>query len=170
LPSRRGLFHTYTDPIILEFLLGAVIGRLWLAGRLPSRVAGLVLVTVALAGFSFVGVTYIGFGPLLLGPLAAALVAGVLALERGGWLPDMHPLGWLGDGSYSIYLWHTLAISVVAKTAGLLMLPPMLAFALALVAGTAIGLALYELLEKPLGTWLRRRRLAAAAAVRPAAV
>jgi exopolysaccharide production protein ExoZ len=39
--SRNPLLHTYTDPIILEFLLGALIGKFWLAGRLPSPMVGL---------------------------------------------------------------------------------------------------------------------------------
>jgi exopolysaccharide production protein ExoZ len=158
------LLHTYTDPIILEFLLGALIGKLWLAGRLPSPATGLGLVAVALAGFLFVGVTYAGFTPLVLGPLAAALVSGVLAIESDGRLPNLPILTRLGDGSYSVYLWHTFAISVVAKAAAYLALPSPLAFMLALVSGTAIGMLCYELLEKPLAALFRRRRMAAAAA------
>ena len=116
--SENPLFLTYTDPRILEFLLGALIGRLWLAGAIPSPAAGLGLIAVAIAGLAFVGLTYVGFNAWVLGPLAAALVTGVLALEKAGGSPHRAPLTWLGDSSYSIYLWHTFAISVVAKAAG----------------------------------------------------
>ena len=49
------------------------------------------------------------------GPLAAALVLGVLALEARGLIRPFALPTLLGNASYSIYLWHTFAISVVAK-------------------------------------------------------
>jgi exopolysaccharide production protein ExoZ len=149
---------TYTNPIILEFLLGAFIAKLWLAGRVPPPGIGLALIAIALLGFAFVGTTYFGFGPLVFGPLATALVVGTLSLEKAGTLRHIRPLTYLGDGSYSIYLWHTLAISVVAKLAGLLSMPFLPAVTLALVAGTVLGIACYEILEKPLTAAFKRRR------------
>ncbi len=142
---------TYTDPIILEFLIGAFIGKLWLEGRIPSPAIGTALVIVALLGFAFVGVTYIGFGPLAFGPLAAALLIGMLALEKSGAVRHVRPLAYLGDGSYSIYLWHTMAISVVAKLAPMLGIPAAPAMLLAVAAGVAVGVGAYEMLEKPIG-------------------
>jgi exopolysaccharide production protein ExoZ len=149
--SGNPVFATYTDPIILEFLIGALIGKLWLEGRIPSRATGAALIVVALLGFAFVGVTYIGFGPLAFGPLAAALVLGVLALEKAGAVHDLRPIRYLGDSSYSIYLWHTMAISVVAKLAPSLSIPAAPAMILAMVAGVAVGVGAYEMLEKPIG-------------------
>lgn len=157
LDSRNPFFLTYTDPIILEFLIGALIGKFWLDGKVPGPRAGLGLVALALLGFAFVGLTYIGFGPLVFGPLAAALVTGMLALEKGGALRHIRPITYLGDASYSIYLWHTMAISVVAKLAGLLSLPSPVALAVAIISGTAIGIASHELLEKPLVAIFRRK-------------
>jgi len=137
------VFATYTDPIILEFLIGSFIGKLWLEGRIPSPAMGAALVVV--------GATYIGFGPLTFGPLAAALLIGVLALEKAGAIRDVRPMRYLGDGSYSIYLWHTMAISVVAKLAPLLSIPALPAMILAVAAGVAVGVGAYEMLEKPIG-------------------
>jgi exopolysaccharide production protein ExoZ len=148
--SDNPVFTTYTDPIILEFLIGALIGKLWLEGRIPSPTAGAALIAVALLGFTFVGVTYIGFGPLAFGPLAAALLIGVLALEKSGAVRHVRPLTYLGDSSYSIYLWHTMAISVVAKLAPLLAIPAAPAMILAVLAGVAVGIGAYEMLERPL--------------------
>ncbi|MDW6022601.1 acyltransferase [Mesorhizobium sp. BAC0120] len=149
---------TYTDPIILEFLLGALIAKLWLAGRMPQPMTGLGLIAVALLGFAIVGTTHIGFGPLVFGPLAAALVVGTLALEKAGAFGRIAPLTYLGDSSYSIYLWHTLAISVVAKLAGFVSMPFLPWLVIALLAGTAIGVFCYEFLEKPLTAAFKRGR------------
>jgi len=156
LDAGNALFLTYTDPIILEFLLGAGIGKLWLEDRVPSAVAGLVLVVIAIAGFALIGVTGVGFGPFAFGPLASALLIGVLALERGGALGHVRVATYLGDSSYSIYLFHTMAISVVAKFAPLLSLPPSAALMLAVFSGVAVGVCFYEVLERPLAAAFKR--------------
>lgn len=148
--SSNPLWLTYTNPIILEFLIGALIGKFWLEGRVPGPWAGVSLIVLALIGFAFVGVTYLGFGPFAFGPLAAALVIGTLALERSGVVGHWRPLAYVGDASYSIYLWHTLAISVTVKVAGLAGLPFGPAFVIAVVAGTAIGVVMHQLLEAPI--------------------
>ncbi len=148
--SRNPLWLTYTNPIILEFLLGALIGKFWLEGRVPGPWTGLGLIVLALAGFAFVGVTYFGFGPFVFGPLATALVVGTLALERSGVVGHKRLLAYLGDASYSIYLWHTLAISVAVKVAGWLVLPFAPAFVIAVLAGMAIGVVMHQLLEAPI--------------------
>ncbi|MFU0504475.1 acyltransferase family protein [Pseudaminobacter sp. NGMCC 1.201702] len=160
LDARNPLFLTYTNPIILEFLLGAIIGKLWLEDRVPSPFAGLVLIVVAVAGFAFVGITYLGFHPFVFGPLAAALLIGVLALERGGALGHVRVVAYLGDSSYSIYLFHTMAISVVAKFAPLLALPSSAALMIAVLSGIAVGIVCYEMLERPLAAAFKSRRQA----------
>ena len=149
--SGNPVFATYTDPIILEFLIGAFIGKLWLEGKIPSPAIGAALIVVSLLGFAVVGVTYIGFGPLAFGPLAAALLIGALALEKRGAVRRIRPLAYLGDSSYSIYLWHTMAISVVAKLAPMLGIPAAPAMFLAVAGGVAVGVGAYEMLEKPIG-------------------
>jgi exopolysaccharide production protein ExoZ len=156
------IFATYTNPMILEFLAGAFIGECWLKGRIPRPAVGVALIAAALFGFAFVGTTYTAFGPLSFGPLSAALLTGVLSLEKAGAMIRARPIAYLGDSSYSIYLWHTMAISVVAKLAPMLSIPPVPAMALAVVSGTAVGVVCYELLEKPIAAAfksLRRRRI-----------
>lgn len=160
--SRNPLWLTYTNPIILEFLLGALLGKFWLEVRVPGPSTGVGLIVLALIGFTFVGVTYIGFGPLVLGPLAAALVTGTLALERRGVLGHVRPLAYIGDASYSIYLWHTLAVSVAVKFAGWLALPFLPSFAIAVLAGMAVGTIMHELLEAPIQAAFKARTVRAA--------
>ena len=151
--------RTYTSPLLAEFLIGIGIGKLWLAGAMPRPAFGALLVVAAIAGFVLVAAGLAGFNPLVLGPLSAMLLVGVLALEQGKWLFRFIPLAYLGDASYSIYLWHTLAISVVMKASGLLSLPAATAIALSIAAGVAIGIACHEFLEKPIAGYLKARRL-----------
>jgi exopolysaccharide production protein ExoZ len=151
------VLRTWTDPLLLEFLIGMAIGKAWLKGAIPSPATGIALLAVAVTGFAFVGTTYVGFTPLALGPLAAALVIGVLSFEKCAAIIYLPLASYLGDASYSIYLWHTMAISVVAKAALLLALPVPVAFAAAAVAGTALGAAAHETLEKPIAALLRNR-------------
>ncbi|QDC00872.1 acyltransferase [Mesorhizobium sp. 8] len=152
------ILKTWTDPLLLEFLVGIAIGEAWLRGAVPSPASGIVLIAVALVGFAFVGVTYAGFTPFVLGPLAAALVLGVLAFERHAAVPRLPLAAYLGDSSYSTYLWHTMAISVVAKAGSLLSLPGPVVLIAAIVAGVAIGVAVHEILEKPIAAFLKNRR------------
>lgn len=156
--SPNPLLQTYTNPLILEFLLGAVIGKLWLDGIVPSPAVGIALILVSLAGFAAVGATYVGFNAFVLGPLAGGLVYGFLALERAAMLKRIPAVAYLGDASYSIYLWHALAVSVIAKFGALLALPAVITFTLAVLLGVAVGVASYELLERPLVRLLKARR------------
>jgi exopolysaccharide production protein ExoZ len=135
---------TYTNSALLEFLLGMFIGKCWLAGWTPSSRVGVALIGAAICGFAFVGTTYIGFNPFVLGPVAALFVIGTLAIESAGRMPQWKWAALLGDGSYAIYLWHTFAISVVAKLATLLHVPALLAIPASTAAGIALGLAMFE--------------------------
>ncbi|PLP60171.1 acyltransferase [Mesorhizobium loti] len=150
--------RTYTSPLMAEFLIGAAIGKLWLAHRMPQALLGIPLILASIAGFALVGLGYLPFGPITLGPLSGMLLVGVLALERAGRIRHVRALTYLGDASYSIYLWHTIAISVVIKASGMLGLPTLPAFVLSMIAGTAAGLACHELLEKPIAAWFKARR------------
>jgi exopolysaccharide production protein ExoZ len=152
---QSAILMTYTRPIILEFVAGALIGELWLKGRLPRTAIGLPLFIAAFSGFSAVQLMQLDFNELICGPLAVALVLGTLSLERGGAMPDIPLLTYLGNGSYSIYLWHTLAISVVAKVAQSLVFSPLAAVTLSTAAGVLLGVAAYEIVEKPLRGLLR---------------
>jgi exopolysaccharide production protein ExoZ len=152
------LLRTWTDPLLLEFLLGMALGRLWLHGTMVPPALGGVLIVLAVAGFAFVGITYRGFAPFVLGPLAAALVLGILAFEKTEKVVRLPLAAYLGDASYSMYLWHTLAISVVAKAGPMLALPPALTFAAAVLGGTAIGIAVHEVVEKPIAAFMKARR------------
>jgi exopolysaccharide production protein ExoZ len=153
--SGNALFVTYTRPIILEFVAGMIVAELWLRGRVPGAFSGLLLVVIAFSGFAALAALRLPFDEFILGPLAVMLVLGTLALEAQGWFrPSRLPM-MLGDASYSIYLWHTFAISVVVKACGMMGIGPLTSALLAVVAGTALGVFAYLLIEKPLAKRLR---------------
>ncbi len=146
---------TYTRPIILEFLVGAFIGKWWLEGSFPRSAFGALAVLAGLGGFALIAITGSDFDERVCGPLAAALVIGVLALEKNGALNRSPHLAYLGDSSYSVYLWHTLAISVVVKFGAMFAVPNLVLLAAAAASGVALGFAAYELIEKPLAKMLK---------------
>ncbi|MBB4567188.1 acyltransferase family protein [Rhizobium leucaenae] len=152
---QSSLLLTYTQPIILEFVAGAVLGRLWLAGRIPGAGLGLALVVAALSGFAAVELIGLDFNEVACGPLAVTLVLGIVSLERSGKLPNIPLLTYLGNSSYSIYLWHTLAISVVIKAVASTQMPSDVATFLSVISGTLLGVCAYEAVEKPLRNLLR---------------
>lgn len=141
---------TFTRPIILEFLAGIVIGEFWIKGKLPSAALGTAMVAATLGGFTYLQVARMPFDALLCGPLAAGLVVGILAIERE-WKPRKIPvLALLGDASYSIYLWHSFAIAVVAKVGASLGVHAAIVFSTASLAGILFGVACQYLLERGL--------------------
>jgi exopolysaccharide production protein ExoZ len=144
------LLVTYTNPALIEFALGLVIGKFWLAGKMPSPGAGIALIAIAVCGFAVVGVTYSGFNPFVLGPLAGLLLVGTLALEKAKLMPRSKWATYAGDGSYMIYLWHTFAISVSAKIAGLFHVPTLAAVLISSVAGIAFGIFMFRLAQSEL--------------------
>lgn len=159
---------TFTRPIILEFLCGAILGKLWLDGRLLGRAMGTVAIAVACAGFTALAFFPGPIDELLFGLSAIVLVTGAVSVEKGGPIRRLPWLGYVGDASYSIYLWHTLAISVVAKAAGILSLGPLPTLVLGVAGGTALGILSYELLEKPLMALVKsRRRVGAKGSITP---
>jgi exopolysaccharide production protein ExoZ len=146
---------TYTRPIILEFLAGTFIGKWWLEGRFPGAAFGFLAVLAGLGGFALIAITGAGFDELVCGPLAAALVIGVLALEKNGALRHSLRLAYLGDSSYSVYLWHALAISVVVKFGAVFAVPKVILLVAAVASGVALGIAASELIEKPVAKMLK---------------
>ena len=151
---------TWTDGIILEFVLGLYLGLLFETGwRVHSAVAaGMVLAGVALGMPEFQWPAVFSAG------IPAVLIVGGFAL--GPPLKDSIATGWLtilGNASYSIYLSHTLALRPFRDVWMRLIggaWSPWLFFVAGLIVSVLVGCAVHYFVEQPLmrylNRWLRR--------------
>lgn len=149
----------YGAPLILEFLVGVCLGRAWLKGLTPGAETGFGLIVAATLALATIFILNLPFGAWICGPLALASVIGILSLEKEEALPNLPLLSYLGDASFSIYLWHTLAISVVVKFLPLAGMEGWLLAWAAAITGTALGVVAYEAVERPLQHLLKHGRL-----------
>ncbi|HEX2763419.1 MAG TPA: acyltransferase [Allosphingosinicella sp.] len=138
-------------PIIFEFLAGAVLATAWRShGKLALSLAlaGLIGATAILGAVTDYPIRVLPMG------IAALMVTGAVLLERRR--PPVRALTLIGDASYSIYLWHYLAIGA-AKSVNPFVLPAGLVFILYAAAGVTVGIAAHLLLERPLLKAIRSR-------------
>ncbi|AZO18969.1 acyltransferase [Mesorhizobium sp. M2A.F.Ca.ET.043.05.1.1] len=165
-----GYARAFTDPVVIEFAAGVVVGRLWLQGaRLPLG-AGLAMPGAGILLLA-AGQWFDAHLPraLLWGLPAALIVAGAVFAERARpFKPDALPT-FLGDASYSIYLWHivvgVLATGVVLRIG----IPAALQPVTIIVATLALSAMLYLIVEKQLIALLHPQRPKAAVKARSAA-
>ena len=157
-------------PIVLEFLLGILVARL--IERQAIRYVGPCIVFGSLwllAGSWYMQQAGAAIAASYVWRLgcrgipAAFIVYGVVALETTQRWTMPRVLQYLGNASYSIYLWHAVVFLGLAQLFVKLGLvgtvhSSLLAVAMGCV-GLLVGLASYHALEKPLLQWLSRRLL-----------
>lgn len=160
--SALGLF--LTAPILLEFPAGMLIGYAVVLGLRPPRWLLLGCITLAFAGY---GADIIfdfdySYRYLFRGIPSALLIFGLIFWEiKFGFKVPLWVVK-LGDASYSVYLLHTIVI-------GYLIIPGIRALPLlqqiqvdtlgffAFIVATAVGVLLYERVERPLLRLLMER-------------
>lgn len=151
----------YTQPILLEFVAGAWLGVAWKRhGTMPAP-----WLLVGIAALLYVVAWQVdddSYRVLLYGVPALLLFAGTLGIEVRHGLPHWRPLRWIGDASYSIYLWHTMILAVTTKAAGIAGLPFGATVVVGIVVSLVGGVAAYRLIEQPLNERFRRQKAAAA--------
>jgi exopolysaccharide production protein ExoZ len=147
----------FTEPIILEFAAGIVIGRLWKQGfRLSFRVAvglmiaGLVLLLARdlMAHFDRV---------VRWGVPAVLLLLGAVFAERERGAPKLAFLQFLGEASYSIYIWHVLTGVMVTALLLRVGVPHAAQPWLVALGSLAFAIVCYLYIERPM---LRKMRSA----------
>jgi exopolysaccharide production protein ExoZ len=155
----------WSDPIVLEFALGAGIALLYRRGlrlrpALAAALAALALVALALDGMDsgaliIDAVAPNGFPRLLCWgvPMAAIFAAATLGPSPAD-SPTVRALAKLGDASYALYLFHPLALIVLRKIWISAHLDAALGFwplvATASLASIMLALAIHRWIEQPL--------------------
>ncbi|SEE13576.1 exopolysaccharide production protein ExoZ [Rhizobiales bacterium GAS188] len=154
------LLHTYTSPLLLEFLAGIWLAHAWTKDRWPSAALGWVSLCVGAVALLFVelaGAPAEGsFRVVLWGVPAFLIVSGTVTIERGGQLPRSAVMHLLGNGSYSIYLTHTLSMTLIALIVEKLGFSPgPWIYLLTIAGGLLIGTLCFLWVERPFTAFIR---------------
>lgn len=157
LDPRGPILATYTDALIGHFVAGVWISEAVRRGfSLPPVLSWLAILCGALALYLIPwGGVWVTLG---CGAASTALVAGVVSMDLRRKVRTIPILQFAGDASYSIYLWHGFALSVVDRVAAVVGLPPALAITAGVVGGVVAGMIVYLVLEAPLRRVLSRRK------------
>lgn len=159
IPDQYVALRFWSDPIILEFIVGIGLAKLWLSGiRLPTAtIAALAIAALALFGTAApLGLTQ--YGRLIANGVPAALLcaAFLFAPDRRAPGPIHRALVANGDSSYALYLSHTFTINAVILLVGRYM-PGWAAMCLAVALSIVIALTIHRLVERPMVHALRAR-------------
>lgn len=160
------VFRQITDPIVLEFLIGMVIGWFFVRDTyLPKGVAwAFALAGILLLVLSFF-VRWGGHRLVFWGIPAGLIVLGAISLERNA-IPFSGSVSKLGNSSYSLYLSHPFTVFGVGKVLAVLGLSGYVFNAsliiLTFVASVVVGIISYRLVERPsskrlAGRYVRRQ-------------
>jgi len=150
-----GNYAFFIDPMILEFVLGVIVGSVFVNGRTswPMPVAAAFAIMAVLVSDPVSRV-------IVSGVPAACLVAAAAWASRKRIDPSWpeRALARLGDASYSIYLAQveTVSLASVAVAGFIPAIPPLLLLIVTSCIVVALGLALNILVERPLLKLCRR--------------
>jgi exopolysaccharide production protein ExoZ len=151
----HGWYTLLANPLLLEFLAGIALARMWRDGRLkrlpsasgPGLIAAGALI---LAACQLSGLRDDFLRPFVWGPPAALIVAGALKLEADGRIGSgllTRVLVAVGDASYSLYLVQAPAIAAFAwLTPGW---PAALRAPASVVVAVALGWLCWRGVERP---------------------
>jgi exopolysaccharide production protein ExoZ len=146
----------WTDPLVLEFVLGMGVGLAYAEGlRLPAWARGvLIAAAIALIGAVSAEPDPVGWQRAIDWGVPAAFIVIGACLGRPGSRPwAVLPLIAVGDASYALYLFHPFSVRLFRELClrGLIdpASEPFLYLALALIVAMVMALAIHYLLEGP---------------------
>lgn len=150
-----GNYAFFVDPLILEFVLGVIVGRVFVTGR-----ADWLMLAAAACAIAAVLSTDPTQRVIISGIPSALLVMAAAFLSRKRTNPSWpeRALARLGDASYSIYLAQVETVTLAGTfVAGLIpAIPPLLLLATTSAIVVALGLLLNIAVERPLLRFSRR--------------
>lgn len=152
-----------TNPIIIEFLIGVGIGWLYSKNiKINSKIFWCVFMVASGMFFAYVYFTGILWGnsPKAFMIPSMLLLYSVIEYEKRFGIHWPKPIIWLGTCSFSIYLIHVQALSLITKAASRLGkhgvdIPGILVAVTALCLTLLLAKYSYELVEVKLSNWLR---------------
>ncbi|WP_087751300.1 acyltransferase family protein [Paraburkholderia caledonica] len=152
-------FSFYTNPIVMEFVFGTLVGWVYATGRaVPIAVAAAIVVSILAAGKVFAPALTETNRFLVFGLPAFAVVVAGLSLENK--LRWSALLELVGDSSYSLYLTHVFSVPVCVKLLQIFdrqhRMPGDLVCVVVVLASVAVGLASYQWLEGPMNRMGKR--------------
>jgi exopolysaccharide production protein ExoZ len=153
--AELGNYAFFTDPMILEFVLGVIVGSMFANGRVswPMSVSAACAIAALLA-------TDPANRVITFGVPSACLVAAAAFVSRKRLDPSWpeRALARLGDASYSIYLAQVNTISLASTSIADLIpaIPPLLLVIVTSGIVVALGLLLNVVVERPLLKLCRR--------------
>jgi exopolysaccharide production protein ExoZ len=161
------LINLITNPIIWEFVYGVIIGLLYtnpISRRLIESFFHIKIITitvVVLVVWQYLSGFYANHGPLNWGMGMALLFLALLFYNTGKCIQYPSWLVYLGNMSYSIYLWHIPVAAVIPMIFGKLALPVFSSGTPAFLLTVSITLIVshlsYQFLEGKLHSFLIRK-------------
>ena len=160
-PFAHPAAQTYTNPLLLEFVAGAVLAHFWVRGKLKIPLAGSIIASLTGAALLMPqNAPALGVYTPLAG--AGLMVYGSL---NGRWLSWRNALLLtLGDASYSIYLTHVFTLGVCRSVWAKIhpgtndLVAASTFMVLALIVSAIVGWLSYRWVETPLLNWLHSMR------------
>jgi exopolysaccharide production protein ExoZ len=148
----------YEDPIVLEFLFGALIGVLLRGRRAEGFSRYPLLVAMALGVVLCCCLPAEWHRSVRFGIGAALLLFGAVAYERNFGMPQLRFVHQIGDSSYSLYLVHLYPVIMLRELCVAMDVPigyfgGALFIVAAAAAATGAGFWSYWLVERPTIAW-----------------
>ena len=149
----------YTNPLLLEFLAGVWIAMTAERVQFTAVQASIIIILAfaALALTPFLPIDVDAWRVVVWGLPAAALVLAAVGYEQRYTAPTNMVAKGLGDASYSIYLFHGLAIFWAWR---LPHIPELARPPLAVCLAVLFGVVLFRYVETPINKWAHTQRWA----------
>jgi exopolysaccharide production protein ExoZ len=164
------LVSFYTNPIILEFVFGVIIGWIYTGGYKTSRRVSGVMVTASALTMVFFAAAWgqtVILRVALWGIPAAVIVLGLALAENAKPVARRPSWKFLGDASYSIYIVHGVMLATLFSIVHHLHAPDIVMIPLGVPIALIGGLIVYRYIERPMTNYLGGRRRARVAITTP---
>lgn len=153
-------YYVVTSPLLIEFLLGCIIGLLYKRQlALSTVVSGILAISgagmlIATGFYDTSGITRV----IKWGIPGALLVGGAVFLEKNNKLRVPSIFTKLGNSSYSLYLTHLFTINAIGKLWSMTFgtLYGGLFIGVAIFSSISVGHLAYMLFERPVTTYLNK--------------